>query len=162
MENCPCGSDLTYADCCEPMITGAKPAETAEALMRSRYTAHLEVAVDYLISTIHPDHREGTDENSIRRWAERTEWQKLEVLECTAGGSDDTEGKVEFKAHFRDEGFRKCHHEIAEFVKEEDIWYFKDGQPGVAEQYVRETPKVGRNDPCPCGSGKKFKKCCGN
>lgn len=31
----------------------------------------------------------------------------------------------------------------------------------VAQTYVRANPKLGRNDPCPCGSGKKFKKCCG-
>jgi uncharacterized protein YecA (UPF0149 family) len=26
---------------------------------------------------------------------------------------------------------------------------------------IRKGPKIGRNDPCPCGSGKKYKKCCG-
>src|SRR6266487_6866210 len=34
-----------------------------------------------------------------------------------------------------------------------------DRQP--VQQVVRSGAKVGRNDPCPCGSGKKYKKCCG-
>jgi preprotein translocase subunit SecA len=39
--------------------------------------------------------------------------------------------------------------------------YYADEQPVRVEQFRREEPKVGRNDPCPCGSGKKYKKCHG-
>ena len=53
------------------------------------------------------------------------------------------------------------HHELAEFRKSGDTWYFFDGKMVGPGQFTRETPKVGRNDPCPCGSGRKFKKCCG-
>lgn len=34
-------------------------------------------------------------------------------------------------------------------------------QMSTQQPYIRENPKVGRNDSCPCGSGKKYKKCCG-
>ena len=70
-------------------------------------------------------------------------------------------GKVEFRATYRRDGERMVHHEIAEFRKAGDIWYFTDGKLVGPGQYTRETPKVGRNEPCPCGSGKKYKKCCG-
>ncbi|MCC6240317.1 MAG: preprotein translocase subunit SecA [Phycisphaerales bacterium] len=37
----------------------------------------------------------------------------------------------------------------------------QESAPAVVKTIVRQTPKVGRNDPCPCGSGKKYKKCHG-
>ena len=58
-------------------------------------------------------------------------------------------------------GDELAHHEVATFRKVEDRWYFVDGKMAKHETFVRQAPKVGRNDPCPCGSGKKYKKCCG-
>ena len=74
----------------------------------------------------------------------------------------DVAGRPEFVARYRTKGELQEHHEIATFVKEEGRWYFLDATTPAAETFVREAPKVGRNDPCPCGSGKKFKKCCLN
>ena len=161
MEKCPCGSDLSYADCCAPVITGAETAPSPEALMRARYTAHTLAEVDFLIDTVHPDHREQHDARGIRNWAERAEWLKLDILDTEKGEPGDDKGWVEFIAYYREKGVRKTHHELAEFRKSEEKWYFYDGKAPQVRQVVRNAPKVGRNDPCPCGSGKKFKKCCG-
>ena len=160
-ETCPCGSGKPYAECCRPLIEGSETALTAEALMRSRYTAFTKVAVPYLLDTVHPGQRGQHDARSIRKWAERSEWRRLEILDTQAGSPDDTEGKVEFYAEYIEKDVKKRHHEIAEFRKKDDKWYFYDGKPPKQAQVVHATPKVGRNDPCPCGSGKKYKKCCG-
>ncbi len=161
MEKCPCGSGLSYTECCEPLIRGERPAPTAEMLMRSRYTAYVKKEIPYLCTTLHPDHRKDYDEKSTREWAEGAEWDRLEILRTEAGGQDDSEGTIEFTAVFTQEGKTVAHHEVATFTKEDGNWFFVSGEPPKPKTVVREAPKVGRNDPCPCGSGKKFKKCCG-
>jgi SEC-C motif-containing protein len=161
MEKCPCGSAIAFADCCKPLIEGERPAETAEALMRSRYTAHATKSFDYIFDTTHPDSRKEDDRNSTAAWSKKLDWQRLEIRGVEQGGADDDAGKVEFVARYRKNGKAFDHHEIAEFVREDGRWYFKEGQPPPPVQIVREGPKIGRNDPCSCGSGKKYKKCCG-
>ncbi|MBW1893780.1 MAG: YchJ family protein [Deltaproteobacteria bacterium] len=161
MERCPCDSGKEYKDCCEPFLTGVSSAQTAEALMRSRYTAFSKGEVDYILQSLHPDKREQHEEKTIRNWALKSEWIGLEIVEIDKGAPDDNEGKVEFIAKYRQKGRRESHHELAEFKKENGKWYFYDGQAVIPDQFIRSTPKVGRNDPCPCGSGKKYKKCCG-
>ncbi len=161
MEMCPCGSGRTYEDCCGPLIKGASPAVTAEQLMRSRYSAYVKVETDYLFETTHPGHRQGYDHKGTRVWAENSRWDGLEVLSATAGGPGDDEGDVEFIARYRDKDLRKQHHEIAHFRKKSGRWYFTEGSAVAPKPIVRSEPKTGRNDPCPCGSGKKYKKCCG-
>lgn len=156
---CPCGSGLEYAVCCEPYISGKKHAPGPEALMRSRYTAYTQQAMPYLADTLHPGQRNDYDEAGAAKWARESEWEALEIV--SVSGQTDTDGKVEFKASYRRNGERLVHHELAEFRKSGDTWYFFDGKLVGPGQYTRELPKVGRNDPCPCGSGKKFKKCCG-
>ena len=76
---------------------------------------------------------------------------------------DNTEdsGKVEFIASYADRGVKLEHHELAEFKRVDGEWFFYDGQLVAQHPFVRVEPKIGRNDPCPCGSGKKYKKCCG-
>lgn len=161
MELCPCGSEKEYLDCCQPLIKGERAAETAEALMRSRYTAHAYKEYDYIFDTTLPSKREESDRKGTAAWSKKLEWQRLEIREVEKGGPDDATGTVEFVARYRKNGKAFDHHEVAEFIREDDRWYFKDGKPPQAVQAVRQGPKIGRNDPCPCGSGKKFKKCCG-
>ena len=161
MDACPCGSEKPYADCCQPLIEGARSAETAEALMRSRYTAHVKQAFDYIVETTLPASRQADDRDGTAAWSKKLDWQSLEIRNVEAGGADDSSGTVEFVARYRKNGKASDHHEVAAFVREEDRWYFKDGQPPTPVQVVRQGPKIGRNDPCPCGSGKKYKKCCG-
>ncbi len=158
---CPCDSGLPYADCCEPYISGARKAPTPEALMRSRYSAYALQIMPYLASTLHPSQRHDYDEDGAARWAKESEWDGLEVLEVSADSEDPSRGMVEFRARYRRRGEKLVHHERAEFRKSGDSWYFFDGKMVGASQVRRDAPKVGRNDPCPCGSGKKFKKCCG-
>jgi SEC-C motif domain protein len=160
MENCPCGSGRPYADCCGPYISGKAKPSTAEALMRSRYTAYATKAVDYIVETCLRDDEHGIDVEATKRWSERSTWQGLTILKVEAGGPEDEEGLVEFKAVYVMDGLRETHHEKASFVKKEGAWLFADGEV-ITETVVREGPKVGRNDPCPCGSGKKYKKCHG-
>ena len=160
MEQCPCGTGLAYADCCLAVIKGERPAETAEALMRSRYSAYAKVETDYIFETTHPKHREGYDAAGTKEWAQSAKWQELEIISLKNGGRDDTTGEVEFIALYSEKGEQKEHHERALFKKEHGSWLFTDGKV-VARQPVARAPKIGRNDPCSCGSGQKYKKCCG-
>ncbi len=144
MSVCHCGSGLDYTQCCEPIITGAVVAETAEKQLRARYSAFVVHEVPFIMSTVHPDKVKEYDERGIREWSEKSEWLGLEIRATDKGGAADTEGRIDF-----------------EFRKQDGKWYFWDGHFVKPETVRREQPKVGRNDPCSCGSGKKFKKCCG-
>lgn len=159
MSQCHCGSEKKFEDCCSPYLNGAEPAPTAEALMRSRYSAFVVQNVDYLFETHHADTRHELSLPDIESWAKNSEWLSLEVRSVEAGSVDDTEGKVEFVATYLIEGKRHDHHEMGEFKRVDGIWFFHDGKM-VSQNSIRTGPKVGRNDPCPCGSGKKYKKCC--
>lgn len=159
MKNCPCGSGATYSDCCEPVIKGSKPAETAEKLMRARYSAYVGVEMDFIFETTHPAHREGYDHKGTREWAESADWQGLEIIDTKKGGSADNAGEVEFIARFRDKEALREHHELAQFKRENGSWFFTDGM--MVKPKPLKVNKIGRNDPCTCGSGIKYKKCCG-
>ena len=80
LESCPCGSGQPYGDCCEPLISGVRLATTPEQLMRSRYSAYVKTAIDYLYETTHPAHRTGYDHEGTRQWAESAQWLGLEVV----------------------------------------------------------------------------------
>jgi SEC-C motif-containing protein len=130
--------------------------------MRSRYSAYARKNVDYVFESHDPSTRDELDEAATRDWANRTEWLKLDVLATEAGGEGDDDGIVEFVASFRDERGRALEHrERSTFVRRDGRWYYQDGDIPRAAPVARATPKIGRNDPCPCGSGKKHKKCCG-
>jgi len=129
--------------------------------MRSRYSAYVVGAIDYLGDTLHPEHRSDWDRDATARWASQSEWLKLEIRSTEAGGEGDKEGFVEFVAHFNEDGKHKVHQERSRFQRHEGRWYYVDGQLPRPATQRHEGPKVGRNDPCPCGSGKKYKKCCG-
>ena len=161
MELCPCGSEQAYKDCCQPLIQKEKQADSAEQLLRARYTAHVKKEVDYIWETTHPAQRGGMDRDQIAEWSKNSEWIRLEIVSTEAGQSEDETGFVEFVARYRERSKPQEHREIAEFRKKNDSWFFYDGKPPKPIQFVRQGPKVGRNAPCPCGSGKKFKKCCG-
>lgn len=158
MNSCPCGSGAPYADCCEPIITGARPAETAEQLMRARYCAYVLVQTDFLFETTHPDHRQGYDQKGTKEWAESAEWEGLEIVGSRKGAAGDSDGEVEFIARFRLKEVLREHHELAGFKKEKGVWFFTEGAMVKPKPLV--STKIGRNEPCPCGSGAKYKKCC--
>ena len=159
--NCPCGSGRGLTDCCGPIIAGDVAAPTAEVLMRARYTAYTQAAVDFLLDSLHPEFRDEHDADSVREWAENSEWHGLEILATDDGGDGDDTGTVEFACEYTYDDEHRRHHELASFARHEGAWYFTEGEPVRPQPFVRDEPKVGRNDPCPCGSGRKFKKCCG-
>ena len=161
MQDCPCGSGLAYSACCEPIIKGKKAAETAEALMRSRFSAYAVGAIDHLGASLQAADRKQFDAASAKEWAGSAEWNRLEVVSAERGAPEDEDGIVEFKAHYTVDGQALVHHERAQFAREQGKWVFVEGRVIGRDPYRREAPKVGRNDSCTCGSGKKFKKCCG-
>lgn len=161
MSSCSCGNAKEYSKCCEPFINGDDHADTAEKLMRSRYSAYVHNKVKHIANT-QLDVGEAFDEKEASRWATDSDWQGLEVVSTERGDGDHKTGIVEFKASYNDKEGNLCiHHEISNFRKKDDQWYYVDGQIVGAEPIRRTSPKVGRNDPCSCGSGKKYKKCCG-
>ena len=162
MDECPCCSGKDYSECCGALILGKRSAETAEQLMRSRYTAYAKVKTDYLLKSTHPDQRADFNEKEISNWARNSEWHGLEIINIKNGGHDDTEGTVEFIATYSQNGVKRNHHELALFKKLNDDWFFEDGGMVSQKPVVRSSPRTGRNNPCPCGSGKKYKKCCLN
>ncbi|MFO7936135.1 MAG: YchJ family protein [Kiritimatiellia bacterium] len=159
-ETCPCGSKLTFEECCEPYLVHAKKPATATQLMRSRYTAYALGTVEYLYETSGSKVKKEFDADSSRKWSESAQWTGIEILEEEEGQPGDEKGSVEFIAHYTVNETAFDHHERAEFTKINGEWVFMDGRIFGPEPERREKPKIGRNDPCPCGSGKKYKKCC--
>ena len=152
---CPCGSGLAFDSCCGPFLGRERLPPTAEALMRSRYTAYVRGLIPYVGDTTAPETRAEFDPESATNWATQSQWLGLRIVRTERGGALDEVGMVEFVATYRNAGRLVEHRERAEFRKASDgQWLFVRGAPP-------EPVKAGRNDPCPCGSGKKFKKCCG-
>ena len=163
---CPCHSGKVYGDCCGLIIGGDQKAPTAESLMRARYTAYAIDNVDFLFASSGDAIRAEFDAAGAHKWARNSVWTGMEVLDVQGGGIDDNEGTVEFVAHYTVKHQPFSHHERSLFKRVEGEWRFIDGELITPENQkgvtiVRDAPKVGRNDPCPCGSGKKYKHCCG-
>ena len=142
---CICGKSRSYEECCGAIISAKRSAETPEELMRSRYSAYVEANGEYLLQSTVKENRYPQDAALIEEFSNAVEWLKLDVLNAVGD-------QVEFKAYYRDEEGIHVLHEKSNFVKEDGVWRYKDG-----ELY---TTKIERNESCPCGSGKKFKKCC--
>ncbi len=157
---CPCGSGLAFDACCGPILVGA-PAPTAAALMRSRYTAYAKRDYKHLENSLTAEQKADFSLKDAREWAESAEWLGLDILETTAGGETDQQGTVRFRARFLINGENREHLENAAFAREDGRWVYTGVVEEKAAPVRRAEPKVGRNDPCPCGSGKKYKKCHG-
>ena len=182
-DTCPCqinptaettSSTLSYQDCCQPYhdafyngeidkADGIK-AETAERLMRTRYSAFVLVKPEYIVKTTVPAQQNLLDIKAIESWAKETDWAGLEIVEHTPK-LGKRHAQVEFKAYFNTKENAgdlaekiQAHHELSAFVKvtnkanDDARWYFLD--PTVAMT-------VSQKQPCICGSGEKFKRCCG-
>jgi SEC-C motif domain protein len=130
-----------------------RPAETPEALMRSRYSAFVSAAADYLLTTWHPRTRP-----AALVLDDQPHWQCLEMV-GSGQSADGLSGWVEFAAHYQTPAGTGCLRERSRFLREQGRWLYLDGtHPPVAQAAL---PRVGRNTACPCGSGRKFKQCCG-
>lgn len=123
--------------------------------MRSRYTAYALGKTQYLLNSWHPSTRPATLD-----WDESVQWQRLEVLAIQQGKPNQTQGKVHFIAYYQHEGETYPLEEYSHFVREGERWLYVE--PKTLPAKSANPPTVGRNDPCPCGSGKKFKQCCLN
>ncbi|MBX3161646.1 MAG: YchJ family protein [Deltaproteobacteria bacterium] len=158
MASCPCGSGSDEAACCGPYHDGA-PAPTALALMQSRYTAYVRGNVEYIVVTHHEPTRQDVDRAAIARWSRDTDWQGLEIVATEHGGEGDAEGMVEFIARGVTAGRPFAQRERSRFVRVDDRWFYAGGK--ILREPLRAASEPGRNDPCPCGSGMKYKRCHG-
>lgn len=152
MSLCPCGSGRPLAECCGPRHDGSKPAETPEALMRSRYSAYTLGLGDYLVRTQAKSIQAGAAEE-LGRWGKSVYWLGLTVQEAPPPSGD--EGFVTFEARYLEDDQVVTLFEKSRFTRADGVWTYADG----ASRHRAE--KVGRNAPCPCGSGKKLKQCHG-
>ncbi len=156
---CPCGSGQDLDNCCGPVIAN-QSAPTAEALMRSRYSAFVLGNIGYLADTLGPEIIGEFDQIEAESIANDAKWQGLEIRAVTGGGVDDETGSVEFISRFRLRGEQRVHHELSNFRRQQGRWVCSGGQVNPKGP-PRQAGKVGRNEACPCGSGRKYKKCCG-
>jgi len=151
---CPCGSGKTFTECCEPVHQASTHAATAEQLMRSRYSAFVVDNLDYLLQSWHPS----TRPVSINPNEPGLCWQQLEIISTHGGQTNDEQGEVEFIAHYMLNGQAQQLHERSRFVRVDKQWTYLDGYSPALSSNPGKKP--GRNTPCHCGSGKKYKHCC--
>ncbi len=129
--------------------------------MRSRYSAHVLGRIEYILETRDPSTRTPAERAAVERWVGESTWLGLTIVARERGGAGDDEGIVEFEAAYRTRaGARIVHHERSLFRRRDGRWLYVDGDV-VKAAPARRAEAPGRNDPCPCGSGKKYKRCCG-
>jgi SEC-C motif domain protein len=130
-------------------------ALTAERLMKARYSAYAIGAIDFLEKSTHSKSRNQFDREGAESWSRDSRWLGLSILSSDSSMPD--RAHVNFEARYEDkDGVAVFHRERSLFEREDDEWRFISGGAIPAVSH-----KVGRNEPCPCGSGKKYKKCCG-
>ena len=139
-----------------PYHSGEKMPPTAEALMRSRFSAYALDQMAYIVSTwagtVQPEKIDFSKENIM--------WTRLEIIGIKKGGAKDSKGVVEFKAFFMQDGEENVLHETSRFIKTNGRWLYMDGVVKSVGKIIHQANE-GKNAPCPCGSGKKYKRCCG-
>ena len=147
---CPCGSALATEACCLPILRDHARAASAEALMRSRYTAFVLRDEKHILASWHPKSRPKNlnfDDFPVT-------WLGLAIHRVEQGGPGDVLGTVEFTSTYVENGVLCALREVSSFVREDGLWFYLRGECQVDRR------KVERNAHCPCGSGKKFKRCC--
>lgn len=157
MTACPCGSGKPEPACCARYHRG-ELAPTALALMRSRYSAYVRGEIDYLVATHDASTRDSVDTAAVAKWSRETTWQGLEIVATEAGGETDDTGVVEFVARGITSGKAFAQRERSRFRRVGGAWFYLDGKVG---EPVKKALTPGRNEPCPCGSGMKYKRCHG-
>lgn len=145
---CICGSQKTYEKCCQPYVELGELPLHAESLMRSRYTAYAMGNAKYLVDTTSIENRYEDDIALIKEYAQNIDWVKLDVLKST---ENDDVAMVEFKAYHLEQNHLILHHEKSDFIRKNGVWFYDKG-------VILQT-KIGRNESCACGSGKKYKQC---
>ncbi len=152
---CPCNPTRTYDACCGQYISHAALAPTPEALMRSRYSAYTLGEIDYVAATQAGPAAEGFNPAETQRWAASLTWDGVEIIEALP--SEGSIAFVTFEAHYREGKKSYLLSEKSEFHHINGEWKYWAALPPA-----RYTPvNLGRNALCECGSGKKYKRCCG-
>ena len=123
---CPCGGG-SYGRCCAPLHRGERQAQTAEQLMRSRYSAFVRAEVDYLLAT-HPEPSPpvARRRRELQRSCRQLRWLGLTILEIHSAGIQDLEGSVRFEARHR-----------GGVLRETSLFQRRDGLPDGAWLYIR-------------------------
>lgn len=142
---CYCGSKKDFSGCCEPFLNYMSKPSMPEQLMRSRYTAYVLGNGEYVVNTTTKENRYEDDIEFIKEYSKTILWLSLDILHVK-------EDIVEFKAYYKDAEGMKVQHERSNFVYENGKWFYDNGK--------LFNSKIDRNQPCPCKSGKKYKKCC--
>ena len=119
--------------------------------MRSRYSAYALGLIDYLVQTTLPAQQAQLDRAGIEAWSRQSTWLGLSVETCEEHPGQPPHAHVSFSVRWQDAGGEHQHRERSAFVHANGQWYFLDPTTDI---------RTGRNDPCPCGSERKFKKCC--
>lgn len=125
---CPCNHTLAYAACCGRFHRHQDRPATAEALMRSRYSAFALQQADYLLATLHPDKRRPDEKTALEQSFRDVHWDGLIILACQSGNLGDSAGVVEFVAHYHDRQGTGQIHERSRFVCEDGQWFYVDGE----------------------------------
>lgn len=166
LKQCPCCSGNNYNDCCGQFISKANFPESPEQLMRSRYTAYAIANIDYIFDTMREKALKGADRAESLKWSKTSNWLGLEIIEASDVDSSSDYGEVKFVAKFIQDNKQHELKEHSSFKKIDGRWYYVGGIENydIENNYKpveqRVAQKIGRNDPCTCGSGKKYKKCC--
>lgn len=129
IDKCPCGSGKRLSACCGPYLSGPANPRTAEALMRSRYSAYVTLNISHLKETLWPKNQIGFDEVATARWARENHWTGLSVLDVQKGGETDREGTVLFEAKYLAAGQLNTHRERSRFRKKAGRWYYVEAIP---------------------------------
>lgn len=156
---CYCDSDLSFHDCCEPFLSGEKLPQTSLQLMRSRYTAFVLNKITYIQATMRGEALKCFDYTATELWSKSVTWLGLTII--SVGNAE-----VTFDAKYKTSAGNIVYiQEVSKFQRYNNKWYYVSGKkPKKISDSVYtnddSTVKVGRNASCPCGSGKKYKKCC--
>lgn len=145
---CHCNSGIDYEHCCAPFHKYERYPETAESLMRSRYSAYVLKHAEYIVDTYSLCEQQNHTINDILAFASSCQFVRLEIVDLPK------DNEVEFKAYYIYDAKSGVLHERSFFEKEENRWKYRSG-----ELFSHPEVKLSRNDPCPCQSGKKFKQC---
>jgi SEC-C motif-containing protein len=140
-------------------MTVEKWPKSPKDLLQARYQAFVDGNIDYIVDTHHPETRGNLDRDSVESWSKDSVWLGMNIEEEVKDSKE--QAHITFNVCYEKDAETTNHLECAEFRKEDGKWYYFDSEFPTPEPQRREEPKLGRNDPCHCGSNKKFKKCHG-
>lgn len=132
--------------------------KSPKELLEARYQAFIRGDIDFIVESHHPELRSQLDRDSLVSWSRESEWKGLKIFEME---EKENRAFLDFSVRYQRNFEVIDHRERAEFRKDDGRWFYYDSEFVKPESVRRDGEKIGRNDPCSCGSGKKFKKCCG-